>query len=191
MIPNNLPNFLPIKTRAEFREWLIQHHDSEDECHIVVKKGKPSINSHLLYYIDAVEEALCFGWIDSTFRSIAGIGHVQRFSRRSRNSHWSELNIERCRRLERLGLMTEAGREIIPKEEFKIDSDIISALKEDSDVWENFSHFPELYQRVRISNIQRDRKNPEVFERTLKRLIATAKRNEMFGEWNDYGRLFP
>jgi len=183
-------NFLSVKTRKEFRMWLSKHPDTENECHIIVKKGKPS-KPDVFYYIDAVEEALCFGWIDSTFYSIDGIGHVQRFSKRRENSHWSELNIERCRRLERLGLMTDAGRAVLPTDELKIDDDILAALKKDKTVWRNFTNFPVLYQRIRISNIQRERNNPPVFERTLKKLIDTAKQNEIYGEWTDYGRLYP
>jgi uncharacterized protein YdeI (YjbR/CyaY-like superfamily) len=58
-------NVLPVKNRIEFRQWLTLHASKETECWITVKRGKP-IDPDVFYYLDAVEEALCFGWIDST-----------------------------------------------------------------------------------------------------------------------------
>ena len=58
-------NLLDVKSRTELREWLIQNHKTEKECWVVVKRGRPTDNN-TFWYIDAVEEALCFGWIDST-----------------------------------------------------------------------------------------------------------------------------
>lgn len=63
-------NLLDIKSRAELREWLIQNHKTEKECWVVVKRGRPT-DDNTFWYIDAVEEALCFGWIDSTTKKIA------------------------------------------------------------------------------------------------------------------------
>ena len=68
----------------------------------------------MLWYLDAVEEALCFGWIDSTVKTIDGVT-LQRFGKRVKNSQWTELNKERCRRLEALGLMTDSGRAVYLK----------------------------------------------------------------------------
>ena len=103
---------LNIKTRAEFRAWLIENSSVAKECFIAVKRGEP-IDSETFYYLDAVEEALCFGWIDSVSKPINGIVY-QRFSPRQPNSPWTELNKERVRRLEKLGLMTDAGRKVLP-----------------------------------------------------------------------------
>ena len=77
-----------------------------------MKKGKPTDTKHF-WYIDAVEEALCFGWTDSSQKVIEGVRY-QRFSPRRKGSVWTELNKERVRRLERLNLMTDAGRSILP-----------------------------------------------------------------------------
>ena len=63
-------NLLDVKSRAELREWLIQNHKTEKECWVVVKRGKPT-DDNTFWYIDAVEEALCFGWIDSTTKKIS------------------------------------------------------------------------------------------------------------------------
>ena len=83
-------NVLYITTRADFRAWLAEHHDTAKECYVVCKRGRPG-DENVLYYLDAVEEALCFGWIDSTVRKIDGIS-MQRFSPRSKKSNWTELN---------------------------------------------------------------------------------------------------
>ena len=56
---------LEIKNRQDFRRWLERNAETESECWIAVKRGKP-VDETVFYYIDAVEEALCFGWIDST-----------------------------------------------------------------------------------------------------------------------------
>ena len=67
--------------------------------------------------------------------------------------------------------------------------DIISKLKKDNIVWENFNKFPDLYKKIRIDNINWARKDKELFTNRLNKLIETAKQNKMYGEWNDYGRL--
>ena len=101
---NSERNVLSIRERGEFREWLSQHGTTETECWIQVRRGRP-VDADALYYLDAVEEALCFGWIDSTQKQLNGI-RMQRFTPRKKTSPWTELNKERVRRLERLGLMT-------------------------------------------------------------------------------------
>ena len=63
-------NLLDAKSRAELREWLMQNHKKETECWVVVKRGRP-VDDDTFWYIDAVEEALCFGWIDSTTKKMA------------------------------------------------------------------------------------------------------------------------
>ncbi len=181
---------LQVKSRSEFRQWLIEHSTKERECWIVVKRGKPTDES-IFYYLDAVEEALCFGWIDSTIRYINGIA-AQRFSPRRKGSPWTELNKERCRRLEKLGLMTDAGRAVLPPlgpRSFQIDKDVEDALKA-ARVWSTFKSFPGLYQRVRAYNIGFAKSSyPESYKRSLSHFIEETRKGKMYGEWNDYGRL--
>ena len=181
-------NLLDVKNRIDFRQWLMENHEREKECWIVVKRGKPQ-NDNTFWYIDAVEEALCFGWIDSTIKKLENDVTVQKFAPRSKNSVWSELNKARCERLEKLGLMTDAGRKAVSTEAFTIDADILKALSEDEKVWNNFLSFPPLYQRVRIDTIQIKKKQPELFNSRLKKFIENTRQGKMFGEWNDNGRL--
>ena len=183
-------NVLSVNNRIQFREWLMLHAEESDECWVDVKRGRPS-DPAVFYYLDAVEEALCFGWIDSTVKQING-KRMQRFSPRKQNSPWSELNKERVRRLERLGLMTPAGRAVLPamgKRSFRIDPDLQTALKE-ARCWNRFKAFPPLYQRIRAYNVTFYKKrDPEMYRKALKHLIDETKTGHMFGEWNDYGRL--
>ena len=183
-------NILKVRNRQEFREWLMLHSAIETECWVAVKRGRPD-KAEEFFYLDAVEEALCFGWIDSTHKEIDGV-RMQRFSPRNKNSPWTELNKERARRLERLGLMTDSGRAVLPAmgpRSFHIDPDLVKALKQ-SRAWSKFKAFPDLYQRVRAYNIMFYKKrDPETYERMLSRLVEETARGKMFGEWNDYGRL--
>lgn len=184
-------NILNITTRAGFRQWLIENHRKETECWMAAKKGKLPPENYV-WYLDAVEEVLCFGWIDTIHKKIDGVD-LQKFTPRAIRSPWSELNKERCRRLEKLGLMTDAGRAVLPdmsEKSFVIDFEIMSAFNANPDAWKNFNNFPALYQRVRIDSIQRDKKKDrEVFEKRVKRLIEQSAQGKMFGDWNDYGRL--
>ena len=186
---NPMDNILYIQNRKDFRLWLSEHHAAEQECYAAVKRGKPTDDAHL-WYLDAIEEALCFGWIDSTVRKTEG-GTLQRFSPRRKGGNWTELNKERVRRLEKLGLMTDSGRAVLPKEQesFKMDAEIEAELKA-ARVWSRFRALPPLYQRVRASNLVFYRqRSPEAYRKMLAHTIETAKKGETFGEWNDYGRL--
>lgn len=181
---------LKIKSAKAFRSWLSKNHDKQTECFLIVKKGKP-VEKGVFYYIDAVEVALCYGWIDSSQKVIDGVRY-QRFSPRRKNSKWTELNKERVRRLEKLGLMTDAGRAVLPNMDvnsYKIDKDIVNALKK-AKVWSIFNNFPDLYKRIRTYNISFYKKTqPLLYEKALEHLIKETSKNKMYGDWNDFGRL--
>lgn len=183
-------NVLQVKNRNEFRQWLTLYSSKERECWIKVKRGNP-VDPDVFYYLDAVEEALCFGWIDSTYGVIDGV-RMQRFTPRRKNSSWTELNKERVRRLQKLNLMTDAGMAVLPAmgpRSFKIDPDIEAALKQ-ARAWSRFKAFPPLYQRVRAGNAAfYKNRNQTMYEQMLSHLIEETKKGRMFGEWNDYGRL--
>jgi uncharacterized protein YdeI (YjbR/CyaY-like superfamily) len=98
-------NVLDCRSAEEFRKWLEDNHSSQKECWVNCKRGK--IEDGEFSYIDAVYVALSFGWIDSTYAKIDGV-RMQRFSPRRKNSHWSELNKERCRWLIDHDLMLKA-----------------------------------------------------------------------------------
>ena len=106
-------NLLHYSTRAELRRWLEENHNKEKCCWVVMYRSKKPEWSAIAY-IDVVEEALCFGWIDSTLKRLPDGRLVQRLSPRRKKSHWTQLNIERCKDLESRGLMTDAGRSALP-----------------------------------------------------------------------------
>lgn len=127
---------LHTTTREQWRDWLAENHSTKREIWISTTK-----NPDGLQYLDAVEEALCFGWIDSTIKAGEGV-MWRRFSPRRKRSPWTELNKERCRRLERLGLMTDAGWAVLPNMDFQIDDDVLATLQSDKIVWQNFQSLP-------------------------------------------------
>ena len=103
---------LYVTTREEFRKWLEKNHAAKKEIWLVQYKkdtGKPS-----LPYLEAVEEALCFGWIDGFEKGMDAERYTTHFSPRRPKSNWTEANKERARRLIAAGRMTEAGRLMLP-----------------------------------------------------------------------------
>lgn len=184
-------NLLPAQNRDELREWFSENYNKGTECWVVVKRGRP-VDNGTFWYIDAVEEAMCFGWIDSTTKKMDNGITAQRLAPRRKNSLWSELNKEHCRRMERLGRMTDAGRAVFPdmsENGFVIDKMILDALQIDAEIWENFQKFPPIYQRVRIDTIQIKKKHPELFQSRLQKFLDNTKAGITYGEWNDNGCL--
>ncbi len=110
------------ETRQQWRDWLQNNNQTKEQVFAIIyhKKSKtPSVT-----YVEAVEEALCFGWIDSISYKRDAESTYQRFSRRKAKSNWSPSNIERVERLTAAGLMTEHGQKFIDaaKEEGRWDS---------------------------------------------------------------------
>ncbi len=101
------------KTRQEWRSWLIENHDKKQSVWLQYYKKKSGLPT--VEYGDAVEEALCFGWIDSKSKPIDDEKFMQFFSERKPNSVWSKVNKEKIERLSQQGLMTKAGYDIIEK----------------------------------------------------------------------------
>ena len=83
-------NFLDVKNRDKSYQWLMDNQDKAKECWVVVKRGRP-VDDDTFWYIDAVEEAMCFGWIDSTTKKLDSGVTAQRLAPRRKNSLWSEL----------------------------------------------------------------------------------------------------
>ncbi|BFT74415.1 hypothetical protein PAENIP36_58570 [Paenibacillus sp. P36] len=72
---------------------------------------------------------------------------------------------------------------------FRIDEEIEIRLKKEKQVYDNFMAFPELYRRVRIDTIQSIKSQPELFKSRLDKFITNTRENNMYGQWNDQGRL--
>ena len=173
---------LQVTSRREWRDWLEQHHATEPEIWLIFfykESGKRSID-----YSDAVEEALCFGWIDSTVRRVDEERRGQRFTPRRPGSKLSEMNKVRLRRLVEAGSMTPAGLAVAGDaldEPFDIAPDIRARLQEDETVWRHFEAFPESYQRIRTGWIEAARRRPEVFEQRLRYFLKMTAQNKRYG----------
>jgi len=178
---------LYVATRFSWRAWLKKHHNTASEIWLIYHKkssGRPRI-----LYSDAVDQALCFGWIDSIAKSIDGLKYAQRFTPRKPRSPWSPANIERARRLIKAGEMTSAGLRVFkagvgrisPAKTFHIPADILSAIKSNPQVWRNFKQLSLPYQRVRIGWIDGARKRPAVFRQRLRYFLRMTKRGKRYG----------
>ena len=104
-------NLLHLSSRSELRHWLKDNHNKEKCCWVVTYRSKCPPEWLAIPYIEVVEEALCFGWIDSTLKRLPDGRLARRLSPRRPKSHWTQLNMDRCADLEDRGLMTEAGRQ--------------------------------------------------------------------------------
>ena len=139
--------------------------------------GKPRI-----IYNDAVEEALCFGWIDSTVKSLNAETTIQRFTKRRKNSTYSQANKERLKWLLENNLlhplMEDEIKEVLSKK-FIFPDDILSQLKSDELVWNNFLRFSDPYKRIRIAYINAARKRPEEFAKRIANFMAKTRDNKL------------
>jgi uncharacterized protein YdeI (YjbR/CyaY-like superfamily) len=178
----NIGKTLYVKNRREWRAWLTKHHKTAREIWLIYYKkesGKARIP-----YNDAVEEALCYGWIDSLLKPIDGKKYAQRYSRRKKTSRLSDMNRERVRRLIRSGRMTQAGLAAIEhtgKGSARLPADILARLKRDAATWKNFQRFPASYKRIRIGWIHAARHRREVFEQRLRYFLKMTAQNKRFG----------
>lgn len=177
---------LKAQSRAEWRSWLSANSETEPEVWLVSDKRSPSVA-----YLDSVEEAICFGWIDGIAKRISDFESAQRFTPRRARSQWTELNKERARRLIRLGLMTEAGQRKLPdlSAKFEVANDILAVISANGDAKRNFETLPDLYVRVRLGYIEEMRKRPEEFSRRLGNFVRQTTLGKLYGNWNDDGRL--
>ena len=177
---------LYVPTRAEWRAWLTKHHESESEVWLIYYKqqsGRPRIS-----YDDAVEEALCFGWIDSIVKRIDDEKFAQKFTPRRNTSKWSELNKRRLRKLIRERRMTDAGlaridaatlREAKAKPT-KGDGDIPpfvrQALRSNARAWKSFQSLTPS-RRAAYVRLITEVKQEATRERRLREVIARLEQN--------------
>jgi uncharacterized protein YdeI (YjbR/CyaY-like superfamily) len=173
---------LHVTDRVKWRRWLAKNHKTAEEIWLIYFKastGKPRIA-----YNDAVEEALCFGWIDSTVKKLNGQRFAQRFSRRNPKSGYSQANKERLRRLIAAGRVAKevlATLGEMPDETFEIPKDILAAIKSNGRAWSNFQGYSDAYKRIRIGFIEGARNRPEEFKKRLKYFIRMTEKGKQFG----------
>lgn len=181
-----IDNKVYATNRDEWRSWLEANGETQKYCWLVLPRKQSDFT-----YIDAVEEALCFGWIDSTKKGLDETHIGQRFSHRVPKSNWTELNKERARRMRKLGLMTPHGERVLPNldAEFEIFEDILEAIEQDAVLAENFAKLPDLYVRIKLDNIQSVFKDRALFDKRLATFFEKTRKGELYGKWHDDGRL--
>lgn len=168
--------------RKDWREWLEGNFETADEIWLVYPNkasGKERIP-----YNDAVEEALCFGWIDSIVKSIDEHHAAQRFTPRRPKSSYSQPNKERLKWLAENKMLHSSILESIQpilEEKFVFPEDIIAAIKANPDAWKNYQAFAGAYKRIRIAYIDNARIRPEEFDKRLANFIKTAAQNKQIG----------
>lgn len=183
----DLGKTLYVTNRKDWHSWLQKNHNKEKEIWLIYYR-KSSHKPRILYN-SAVEEALCYGWIDSTVKGIDKEKFAQRFSPRRPKSILSEMNAERIRRLIKQKKMKAVGlnavkhvfRNILKNPKLIIKPDILIALKQDKKTWENFKKFPESYKRIRIGWIESARIRHEIFNQRLRYFIKRTTKNKKYG----------
>lgn len=166
--------------RRVWRKWLSEHFETEKEVWFIFPmkaSGEASLS-----YNDAVEEALCYGWIDSTIKHIDSVRRAQRFTPRRPNSSYSQLNIERLIWLDRQGLICPSVREkVLPviAAPFVFPEDILAELRRDEKVWGHFSAFSDGYKRIRIAYIDAARNRPAEFQKRLRNFLEKTRENRL------------
>lgn len=174
-------SFTPSNLSA-WRNWLEQNQDREQEVWLVyLKAGRGKTN---IDYEGSVEEALCFGWIDSIIQTIDDEKYARKFNPRRMDSKWSETNKRRVLKVIREGRMTEAGMAKVTFDVGEVDASnpktkrapvqmpekMEEALKSRPGLWEAFQNVSPSYRRNYILWLS-DAKKPETFERRFQILM--------------------
>ncbi len=173
-----------LRTRARWRKWLSRHHGSKSEIWLVFHKrhtGVPCMD-----YEDAVEEAICFGWIDSLIRKLDDDRYARKFTPRTADSKWSTINRNRFAKMKSRGLLTAAGLKRpptnrsgdAPKPPATLPRYIEEALRHDAKAWESFQRLAPSHRRAYITWIEsakRDETKQRRLKEALKMLVAGEK----------------
>jgi len=166
MSNNELASARLFKNRGEWRKWLEKNHSTKDGLWLIHYKKKS--NKKSVSHPHAVEEALCFGWIDSKLKRIDEERYILRYTPRKGKSVWSKINKDTAEKLISLGKMTEAGLEKIKiakkqglwnsaytnLKKDRLPSDLKEALIKNRDAWKNFNNFANSYRNSYISWIK-------------------------------------
>jgi len=184
-----IKNTLYVTNRKDWRKWLAKNHKTEKEIWLIYYRketGKPRI-----LYDDAVLEALCYGWIDSTAKKIDGERFAQRFTPRSPKSVLSQMNKERIYELIKEKRMTKWGLKAVahvfnPKtddpDNFVIPPEIVKALRANKNAWKYFQKMPSSYQRIRVAYIDGYKQyNIDMYKKKLAYFIKMTAQNKRIG----------
>lgn len=168
-------------TTGEWRAWLAENSDSAKEVWLILHHKDSAVPSPR--YHEAIEQALCFGWIDSHHRKHDATSSRLRFSPRAARSSWSQLNRDRVARMIEQGQMTERGQALIDLakangtwEAPTVPDDLRELLDGDESAAKNFDKFPPSSKRLILEWIG-SAKKPETRRRRIDRTVELAARN--------------
>jgi uncharacterized protein YdeI (YjbR/CyaY-like superfamily) len=174
------PKPIFFSSPQEFYDWLEEHHETETE--VYVGYYKKAANRPTLTWSEAVDQALCFGWIDGRLNRIDDRRHMQRFTPRRPGSNWSRINVEKVAKLREAGLMRPAGLAAFERRsddrtgvysferETELPPEYEARLRANDAAAEYFDSRPPWYRRTAIHLVM-SAKREETRERRLKQLI--------------------
>ncbi len=180
------PTPLSFPTRGQWRSWLRKNHAKSSGAWVQLYKKHMNRG---LAYADAVEEALCFGWVDGQLRRIDGRRHMLRFTPRRPNSIWARSNITRVKKLMKAKKMTAAGLKLfrtarrerntapdasVPRS-LSLPHDLRQALVERRIAWQHWQNRPPSARRIAIWWV-RSAKKPETRRRRVRNIVSNAAR---------------
>ena len=178
---------LDFLTRELWRRWLARNHaKSQGEWIYMYKKSAKSG----LRYRDALDEALCFGWIDGQIHAVDGEKFRQRWTRRRPGSVWSQVNKTKVKRLIAEGRITAAGLAAVKearrtgkwqtaytnRREDRVPVDLAKALRAEPEAWRNFEGLAQTYRNMYAGWV-RDAKRAETRQRRIAAVVRRALRN--------------
>ena len=182
-----------LTTRAKWRKWLSDNHDKEKEGIWLVfyrkETGKPSLE-----YEDSVEEALCFGWVDSIIKKIDDEKYCRKFTPRKPDSKWSQLNRKRVQKAIKEGRMTEHGLAIIEAAKksglwernptaainFDMPKEFVDAMKKNKKAKDFFDQLAPTYQKHYIAWVT-TAKRPETRDKRIRESITLLEQGKKLG----------
>ncbi len=177
-------------TQTAFREWLVQHHQTESE--LIVGFYKVTTNKPTMTWSQSVDQALCFGWIDGVRKSIDHESYCIRFTPRKRKSIWSAINIKKVEELNKAGLMTAEGLTAFSfrseersgiysheKEQSILDPEFEEQFKANTIAWDYFRAQAPSYKKVMIHWIMTAKQEKTRVSRFEKVITASEQKKRI------------
>ena len=189
MVESDGKMILCPEDRGEWRRWLEGHFETENDIIVAI----PGKDRNGVTYNDAVEEALCFGWIDSVTGNLEGYSYTKRFTPRRKGAPYSRPNIERLIWLDSKGMIHPKVRPLVEDlitTDYEFPEDIIREIEKDETAWKNYQSFSEPYKRIRVAYIDAARKRPEEFKKRLDNFINSTKRNRIIGGYGGVDKYY-
>ncbi|NJO91475.1 MAG: hypothetical protein HC831_22820 [Chloroflexia bacterium] len=166
--------------REDWRNWLSENYNKEPEIWLLYPNK--ALNKKRILYNDAVEEALCFGWIDSTLKKYDELFAAQRYTPRRKRSSYSQPNKERLKWLAEKGMIHPEILKIVEVEiskEFLFPEDIMKEIKANKEAWRFYQQQTDSYKRIRVAYIDDTRKRPDEFQKRLQNFINKCAQNKL------------